>query len=45
MVRPNWPAKVTKKSQRLAKKGQKHKIGYFEAKYDFQLTKIHSWVV
>ena len=37
-----WP----KKDQIIDKNGgQKPKIAYFKAKYDFQLTKIHSLVL
>ena len=35
-----------KKEQRIgSKKGPKHKIAYYEAKWDFQVPKIDSWLV
>ena len=32
-------------SKNKPKGGPKHKIAYYEAKWDFKVPKIHSWVV
>ena len=34
---------MLQKSQKGAKRGSKHKITNFEAKYDFQVLKIHGF--
>ena len=33
------------KRQKCAKIGKNHKIAYYEAKWNFKVPKIHSWVV
>ena len=41
-----WGLSRAKKEQKLGqKKGQKHKIAYYEAKLDFKVPKMHSWLV
>ena len=40
-----WTARAIKEQKIGPKVGPKHKIAYYEAKWDFKVPKIHSWVV
>ena len=37
--------KGQEEQKRSLKKGSKHKIAYYEAKWDFKVPKMHSWLV
>ena len=36
--------KGQKEQKRSLKKGSKHKIAYYETKWDFKVPKMHNWV-
>ena len=38
-------AYTSEKGQKLARNGGNHKIAHYEAKWDFKVTKIPSWVL